>query len=151
MILDRRQVLSLSLAAGASAALGLAAWPARATPQAAQELIAQFTGGAEPLDGRITLSAPEVAENGNAVAVSFSVDSAMEGDDMVEAVMLVAEGNPNPDVATFHFTAMSGLAAASTRMRLAQTQTITAVARMADGSFHSASRQVEVTVGGCTG
>ena len=75
----------------------------------------------------------------------------MEGDDMVESVMLLAEGNPSPDVATFHFTALSGVAAATTRMRLAKTQNVIAVARMKDGSVYMDKKQVKVTIGGCGG
>lgn len=65
--------------------------------------------------------------------------------------MIVAEGNPNPGVATFHFSPMSGAAKASTRMRMAKTQNIIAVAAMSDGSFHSAQVAVKVTIGGCGG
>ena len=111
----------------------------------------EFTGGKTPETGKITLTAPEIAENGNTVPVSVSVESAMEGDDLVESVMIVADGNPNPAVATFHFTPMSGEAAATSRMRLAQTQNVIAVARMKDGSVFMDKKLVKVTIGGCGG
>mgnify|MGYP003716885267 CR=1 FL=1 len=116
-----------------------------------EDEIAAFTGGAEMADTGITLTAPEIAENGNTVPVSVSVESAMEGDDLVESVMIVADGNPNPAVATFHFTPMSGEAAATSRMRLAQTQNVIAVARMKDGSVFMDKKLVKVTIGGCGG
>jgi sulfur-oxidizing protein SoxY len=65
--------------------------------------------------------------------------------------MILAEGNPNPAVATFNFTAMSGTAEATTRMRLAKTQNVIAVARMANGSVYMDKKEVKVTIGGCGG
>jgi len=75
----------------------------------------------------------------------------MDGDDMVEEILVLASGNPNPGVATFKFSALSGEARASTRIRLAKTQDVVAVARMKDGSIKRASRAVKVTIGGCGG
>lgn len=148
MTITRRQILVLSLAASAATIAGL---PAYASEDEAQTLIEAFTGGVKPQQGRISLTLPEVAENGNTVPLSFAVESAMDGDDLVESVLIVADGNPRPDVATFHFSALSASAAATTRIRLAQSQTLTAVAKMKDGSFFIDSADVSVTVGGCTG
>lgn len=148
MAMTRRQALVVTL--GISAAT-MARMPAYASADEAEALVSEFTGGAEPQAGRIVLTVPEVADNGNAVPVSFEVESAMEGDDRVERVLIVADGNPRPEVATFHFTALSAAAAATTRIRLAQSQTLTAVAKMADGSFLVDRREISVTVGGCTG
>lgn len=149
MTITRRQTLALP--AGAAAVLLAGRLPAAAAADEARALLMEFTGGIVPQPGRIALSAPDIAENGNAVQISFSVDSAMAGDDRVESVLIVADGNPRPGVARFHFSQMSAAAAATTRIRLAQSQTLTAVARMSDGSFFADSRQVTVTVGGCTG
>ena len=91
------------------------------------------------------------AENGNTVPVSVNVESAMEGDDLVESIIIFADGNPSPAVATFHFTEMSGEALATTRMRLAKTQNVIAVAKMKDGSVFMDKKQVKVTIGGCGG
>ena len=151
MTITRRQALTLSAGAAAAFLSGGLAGLAHAGADEAEALLDAFTGGVAPEPGRIALTAPEVAENGNAVSIAFSVDSAMEGDDRVETVLVVADGNPRPDVARFHFTELSGAAAASTRIRLAQSQTVTAVAKMADGSFFVDRRQIQVTVGGCTG
>lgn len=75
----------------------------------------------------------------------------MTDDSYVESVTIFAEGNPNPEVATFHFTPMSGAAAATTRIRLAKTQNVIAVAKMSDGSTYSDRKEVKVTIGGCGG
>ncbi len=151
MKLDRRQVLSLTAGAAVLAVAGIRANPASAAAEETKKQVMEFTGGKEPSSGKITLKAPEIAENGNTVPISVSVESAMSGDDVVESVMILAEGNPNPDVATFHFTELSGEASATTRMRLAKTQNVIAVAKMKDGSVFSDTRQVKVTIGGCGG
>ena len=151
MKLTRRHALGLSAGAIAFAATGLRAVPASASVEDTEKRIMEFTGGKAPESGKITLDAPEIAENGNTVPVSVSVESAMSGDDLVESVMILAEGNPNPAVATFHFTALSGAATATTRMRLAKTQNVIAVARMKDGSVYMDKKEVKVTIGGCGG
>jgi sulfur-oxidizing protein SoxY len=151
MNLSRRQALALSVGAAAFVATGLRSGPVFADAAEAEKRIMEFTGGKTPEAGKITLTAPEIAENGNTVPVSVSVESAMAEGDMVDAVMIVAEGNPNPAVATFHFTAMSGAAATTTRIRLAKTQKVIAVAKLSDGSVFMDQKEVKVTIGGCGG
>jgi sulfur-oxidizing protein SoxY len=75
----------------------------------------------------------------------------MTEESYVESVMIVAEGNPNPEVITFNFSPLSGNADASTRMRLAKTQNVIAVARMNDGTVYTDTKNVKVTIGGCGG
>ena len=146
---------ALMLGAGFVAAAGLmgtsALVPAQASVEDANKMIDAFTGGAKPTAGRVTLGAPEIAENGNTVPISVSVESPMTEADYVVAVMIVAPANPNPGVATLRFSPMSGKAEASTRMRLAKTQDVIAVAQMSDGSFFMDTRSVKVTIGGCGG
>ena len=152
MDINRRQALALSAGAAVFAATGLAAAPALADAAATEAAIKEFTGGAIPDGpGKLTLDAPEIAENGNTVPISVSVESAMSGDDMVESVVILAEDNPNPGVITFNFTPMSGAAAATTRMRLAKTQNVVALAKMKDGTFYMDKKEVKVTIGGCGG
>ncbi|KAA0920300.1 thiosulfate oxidation carrier protein SoxY [Aquicoccus porphyridii] len=131
---------TLALGAGA---IALTALPLR-VGAAGEDAIAAFTGGADVSEGGITLDAPEIAENGNTVPVGVSADGA-------SAVMLLALGNPNPDVAVFNFGELAGSQTASTRIRLAGTQDVVAIAKMADGSFASATKNVKVTIGGCGG
>ncbi|MBU2993133.1 thiosulfate oxidation carrier protein SoxY [Octadecabacter sp. 1_MG-2023] len=106
--------------------------------------IAAFTGGADVGSEGITLVAPEIAENGNTVPVEVNAPGA-------EAIMILAAGNPTPAVGTFNFGPLAGSQFASTRIRLAGTQDVVAIARMPDGSFVQASQEVKVTIGGCGG
>jgi sulfur-oxidizing protein SoxY len=148
--LDRRQVLGVSAGALATAALGAAISPAVAANDSA-DLIKKFTGGKTPAEGKVKLDLPEIAENGNTVPLTVSVESPMTEQSYVSDVLIVADGNPNGGMVTFHFSPASGVAEANTRVRLAATQNITAVAKMNDGSFFTATRQVKVTIGGCGG
>ncbi len=107
-------------------------------------------GSASPA-GRVSLTLPAVAENGNAVPITVEVDSAFDGSDRVASIMVLADGNPRPEIATFHFTELSASAAVTTRIRLARTQSVIALAKMVDGSIFMDRKQVEVTIGGCTG
>lgn len=137
---------------GASALALFAVSPARAqTSNDAQELIRKFCDGKTPVEGRVRIDAPEIAENGNMVPMTVSVDSPMTAADHVKDVLVVATGNPRGGVCTFHFTQRSGVAEANTRIRLGETQDIVAVARMSDGSLFTGSRNVKVTIGGCGG
>ncbi len=146
--ITRRQALAIGGSAIITAAIGIK--PVMAANDS-QDLIKSFTGGKAAKEGRITLDLPEIAENGNTVPISLTVDSSMSKDDYVKRVIVVADGNPRGAVATFHFSPASGSAEASTRMRLAKTQNVIAVAEMSDGSFYTASKQVKVTIGGCGG
>ncbi len=138
MKLTRRDAIAFG--AGAVVIAGL---PVRAMA-AGDEEIAAFTGGADIADGGVTLNAPEIAENGNTVPIEVSADGAAE-------IMVLALGNPTPPVATFKFGPLAASHSASTRIRLAKTQDILAVAKMEDGSFAKASATVKVTIGGCGG
>ncbi len=146
--ITRRNALMFGAAGVASVSFGLSAFAKEMTTE---EAVASFVGGIEPSEMRIEIDAPEIAENGNSVPIEVSVESAMEGDDMVEEILVLASGNPNPGVATFRFSALSGEARASTRIRLAKTQDVVALARMKDGSIHRATRAIKVTIGGCGG
>jgi sulfur-oxidizing protein SoxY len=148
-IFNRRQVLALGAGAGA-ALCGGALGPALAAGEH-EDLIKKFTGGKTPTAGRVKLDLPEIAENGNTVPMTVSVDSPMTEQAYVSDVLIVADGNPRAGVVTFHFSPASGVAEANTRIRLAKTQNVIAVAKMNDGSFFTASKQVKVTIGGCGG
>ena len=144
----RRRLLGTAAAAAAVAFFG-AGGRALAAVEDLEKAIREFGDGAGPVAGTITLSVPEIAENGNGVPVAFAVESPMTERDHVESVMILATDNPSPRVATFHFTPRSGAARAATRMRLAGTQDVVAVARLSDGTLHRASANVQVTIGGC--
>ncbi len=151
MKMNRRTLLCNAVKLAVVGAVGANLSKAYASAEDAMKKIGEFAGGAAPTEGRISLKAPEIAENGNTVPISFEVDSPMTEDDFVESVMIVAEGNPLPGVATFHFSSASGTCRASTRMRLAKTQRVVAIAKMNDGSVFTDARDIKVTIGGCGG
>lgn len=138
MDFTRRETLALTGAAALTSVL-----PFRANA-AVDDAIANFTGGAAVGDAGVELTAPEIAENGNTVPISVSAPGAT-------AIMILAAGNPTPGVATFNFGPLAASQSASTRMRLAGTQDVIAIAKLADGSFARSSKTVKVTIGGCGG
>jgi sulfur-oxidizing protein SoxY len=146
--LSRRAALALGL--GTAAALA-GVERARATPSEADEAIANFTGGKAAEPGRIAIDLPEIAENGTAVPLTVKVESPMTASDRITDVMVVADGNPNPRVATFRFTPRSGRAEVATRIRLNATENVIVIARTGDGRFLTARKEVKVTIGGCGG
>lgn len=151
MNISRRTVLCSSAVAAATAFFGVAG-RAIASMEDVEKMVAEFGGGtAVEAGGPLQLVTPEIAENGNSVPVAFSVDSPMTDDDYIESVIIMAAGNPGPAVATFHFTPASGAASASTRMRLAKTQDVVAVAKTSTGKLFQVSNNVKVTIGGCGG
>lgn len=139
MNLTRRETLALGGAAALTFVL-----PFQANAAAVEDLINEFTGGAEVGDSGVELTAPEIAENGNTVPIEVSAPGA-------SAIMVLAAGNPTPPVATFKFGELAASQFASTRIRLAGTQDVIAIAKLADGSFARSSKTVKVTIGGCGG
>jgi sulfur-oxidizing protein SoxY len=125
---------------------------ALADAASAAAAIQKVTGGKTPASGKITFSGvPQIAENGNTVPVGFEVESPMSDSNYVKSVHIFADKNPRPDVGAFHFTPGCGVCKASTRMRMAKTQNVIAVAAMSDGSVFMAKTEVKVTIGGCGG
>lgn len=148
--LNRRQALAIGVGAATAAILGEPV-PLAFAANDYEELIKKFTGGKIPATGRVRIDVPEIAENGNTVPMTVLVESPMTPASYVTDVLVVADGNPRGGVVTFHYTPDSGVAEANTRIRLASTQFVIAVARMNDGSFFTAKKEVKVTIGGCGG
>ena len=123
--------------------------PAMATPEALQAAIANFTSGAVVGTGRVELQIAELVENGNAVPVTISVDSPMTAADHVKRIALFNERNPLPDVAVFELSPANGRAEVGTRMRLATSQSVVALAQLSDGSFWQHRVDVIVTLAAC--
>lgn len=134
------------LAAGAAV---IVAGPVLATPAEMAAAISAFTGGAAPKVGKVTLEVAMLVDNGNAVPITVRVDSPMTPTDYVAAIALFNERNPQTDVAKFSLGARSGRAEVSTRIRMATSQKLVAVARTSDGSFWSGSADVIVTLAAC--
>jgi len=139
--------------AGAAGGLGLGAviavTPAHATPQEMQDAIRKVVGSAPVTKGRVKLELPPLSENGNTVPLTVSVESAMTPADHVRAIHVFTELNPQPEVVTFRLGPRAGRARVSTRIRLANTQTVTAIGELSDGSFWSATAAVVVTLAAC--
>lgn len=145
--LTRRRVLLVLAAADAAGAAYAATGPRGEEPAAA--IVARLIGPATPRPGRIELRMPEVADSGNHVPLNLRVDSPMTDADHVRAIHVVAERNPRPWVASFQLGPRSGRAELEVRLRLRDSQTVTAFAQMSDGSWWTQSARVVVTVGAC--
>ncbi|WP_035714711.1 SoxY-related AACIE arm protein [Azorhizobium doebereinerae] len=143
--LRRRDVL-----AGAVAHLVVLALPLRAMARPdLQAAVRLFTGGADLREGRVHLDIAPLVENGNAVPLTVDVDSAMRPEDHVRRIGIFNEKNPLADVAIFQFYPKSGRARVSTRIRLATSQQVVAVAEMSDGTYWGVARGVVVTLAAC--
>ena len=129
--------------------------PGRSAPPPQSLLVARVaairrvTGGAAVSKGRVKLELPELVDNGNSVSLSVRVDSPMSASDYVKAIHVITEKNPQPDVVTFRLSPRCGRALVSTRMRLADTQTVLAICEMSDGTFWSGSADAVVTLAAC--
>jgi len=143
----RRAVLIGGLAGGLAATMEVER--ARATPEQMRAAIRNVVGAAPVREGRIELDVPPVVENGNTVSLVIAVDSPMTATDYVKTIHVFNEKNPQPNVIAVHLGPRAGKAKISTRFRLADTQTVTAIAEMSDGTFWSATAEVIVTLAAC--
>jgi len=122
---------------------------ARATPENMQSAIRQVAGDSAPRRGKVKLSIPPLVENGNSVEISVAVESPMTATDYVKSIHVFAEKNPQPNVISVYLGPRAGRARVTTRIRLADSQKVLAVAEMSDGSFWSDSAEVIVTLAAC--
>lgn len=141
----RRQVLS----AGAGLLAVALVRPARAAPSDMQAAIKALAGEAAIHSGKVRIEMSPLVENGNVVPVSVTVDSPMTRAEYVKTLALFNEKNPQPNVAVFHLGPRAGRASVSTRMRLATSQKVVALAELSDGTFWSDSVEVVVTLAAC--
>ena len=148
---SRRQFLGL---AGGAAVMGavplVTVRPADATPAMLAGAIRNVVGTAVVQTGRVKIDVPPLVENGNTVPMTVSVANPMTADDYVKSIHVFNEKNPQPNIGNFYLGQRAGRAQISTRIRLADTQKIVAIARLSDGSFWSASADVVVTLAACT-
>jgi sulfur-oxidizing protein SoxY len=112
--------------------------------------IQTVTGGAAVQSGKVKLDIPPLVENGNTVPMTVTVAHPMAPEDHVTSVHVFNEKNPQPNIANFHLSPQNGRAQVSTRIRLADSQKIVAIAKLSDASFWSASVDVVVTLAACT-
>jgi sulfur-oxidizing protein SoxY len=122
---------------------------AKASPVDMQEAIRKVTRGAPIQRGKVTLELPPLSENGHVVPLAVTVASPMTPAEHVRAIHIFTEKNPQPNVASFRLGPRAGRAAVSTRVRLADTQSVIAIAELSDGSFWSAAAHVVVTLAAC--
>jgi len=148
--LSRRKMLQAAGAlAGTGGFLRLAIRPAAATPEMMQEAVRNAVGEAPIKKGKVKIDLPPLVENGNSVPCTVSVDSPMTRADHVKAIHIFNEKNPQPNVISVQLGPRAGRAAFSTRIRLADTQTVTAIAEMSDGTCWSDDIYVIVTLAAC--
>jgi sulfur-oxidizing protein SoxY len=149
-VLDRRAFVLGASAVAAIMPFLAASGAAQGSPQTWEDALKRIVGDAQPIsNGKLMLDLPEIAENGNMVPITVSVDSPMTEQEHVKAIHVIATANPRPNVVTFRFTLLSGRASASSRMRLAGTQDVIGLAELSDGKFIMTRRPVKVTIGGC--
>ena len=150
--LSRRQVLSLGGTAIATAViLGLVPSGAEASPKKTKVRLAELTRGAKLQKGRVHITLPALTQDGKRTRIEVAVDSPMTETDYVKSLHILAERNTVPDIATYHFTPLSGKAGIATRIRVAKSQTIIVAAEMSDGSIYFTKARCKVArgAGGC--
>ncbi len=145
----RAFLASAASAAGAAAVTILPLGSAHATPEALAEAIREVAGGAPVRDGKVKLDLPPLIENGNTVPLTVSVDYPMTEEDFVKAIHVFNEKNPQPHVFSAVLTPRNGRATVGTRIKLADTQKVVAIAETSKGAFWSASAEVIVTIAAC--
>src|SRR5882672_8196698 len=143
----RREFFGL---AGGAAMLAVTLRPAEATPTMLSSAIRNVVGTATVQTGKVKLEIPPLVENGNTVPMTVSVASPMAPEDHVKSIHVFNEKNPQPNIGNFHLGPQAGRAQIATRIRLADSQKVVAIAKLSDGSFWSASVDVVVTLAACT-
>jgi sulfur-oxidizing protein SoxY len=148
----RRRFLKL---AGSTAAIGafpmlISVREVEATPEMMATAIRTVTGGAPVQIGKVKLDIPPLVENGNSVPMTVSVTSPMTPGDYVKSIHVFNEKNPQPNLGNFYLKPGAGRAQVSTRVRLADSQKIVAIAKLSDDSLWSVTAEVVVTLAACT-
>jgi sulfur-oxidizing protein SoxY len=147
---SRRDILQAAgMFAGGAVLVRLAIRPAKATPEMMQEAVRSVIGEAPVKKGKVKLDLPPLVENGNSVPCTVAVESPMTAADHVKAIHIFNEKNPQPNVISVRLGPRAGRAEFSTRIRLADTQTVTAIAELSDGTFWSDDIYVIVTLAAC--
>jgi sulfur-oxidizing protein SoxY len=147
----RRQFLTLAASAAVLGAVPvLTVRPAEATPAMLTTAIRNVVGEAAVRTGKVRLEIPPLVENGNTVPMTVSVESPMTAENHVKSIHVFNEKNPQANIGNFHIGPHAGRAQVSTRIRLADSQKVVAIARMSDDTFWSASADIVVTLAACT-
>jgi sulfur-oxidizing protein SoxY len=140
--------------AGSAAVIGVvpvvSLRPVAATPDTMAAAIRTVIGSAVVQTGKVKLDIPPLVENGNTVPMTVSVTSPMTANEYVKSIHVFNEKNPQPNIGNFYLGPRAGRAQVSTRIRLADSQKIMAIARLSDGSLWSVTAEVVVTLAACT-
>jgi sulfur-oxidizing protein SoxY len=147
-IRSRREILQAASALAGGGVL-LSIRPAAATPETMKDAVRAVIGEAPVKKGKVKLDLPPLVENGNSVPCTVAVESPMTAADHVKAIHIFNEKNPQPNVISVKLGPRAGRASFSTRIRLADSQTVTAIAELSDGSFWSGDIDVIVTLAAC--
>lgn len=147
----RRQFLNLAGGATVAGTIPIVTLrPLQATPAMFNTAIRNLVGEAQLRTGRVKLDIPPLVENGNTVPMTVGVTSPMTADDYVKSIHVFNEKNPQPNIGNFYFYPFSGRAQVSTRIRLADTQKVVAIARLSDDTFWQVAAEIVVTLAACT-
>ncbi|MHB0770554.1 SoxY-related AACIE arm protein [Bradyrhizobium sp. 5.13L] len=147
----RRQFLSLAGGVTVAGTIPIVTVrPIEATPAMLNTAIRNVVGEAQIRTGKVKLDIPPLVENGNTVPMTVSVASPMTADDHVKSIHVFNEKNPQPNIGNFYFGPSSGRAQVSTRIRLADTQKVVAIAHLSDDTFWQVAVDVVVTLAACT-
>ncbi|MBR1027825.1 SoxY-related AACIE arm protein [Bradyrhizobium liaoningense] len=147
----RRQFLSIAGGATVAGTIPIVTLrPLEATPAMLSTAIRNVVGEAQIRTGKVKLDIPPLVENGNTVPMKVSVASPMTANDYVKSIHVFNEKNPQPNIGNFHLNPSSGRAQVSTRIRLADTQKVVAIARMSDDTFWQVAADIVVTLAACT-
>jgi sulfur-oxidizing protein SoxY len=146
----RRRFLALSAATIGALPVAIRVRPVEATPETMATAIRAVTNGATVQTGKVKLDIPPLVENGNSVPMTVSVTSPMTANDYVKSIHVFNEKNPQPNLGNFYLGPRAGRAQISTRVRLADSQKIIAIAKLSDGSLWSTTADVVVTLAACT-
>ena len=144
----RRRFLGLAATAGTIPIVTLR--PLEATPAMLSMAIRNVVGEAQLRTGKVRLDIPPLVENGNTVPMTVSVTSPMTATDYVKSIHVFNEKNPQPNIGNFYIGPYAGRAQVGTRIRLADSQKVVAIARLSDDSFWTVAADVVVTLAACT-
>ncbi|HZQ61657.1 MAG TPA: thiosulfate oxidation carrier protein SoxY [Casimicrobiaceae bacterium] len=132
-------------------ALALVPWlPARAAEDVPDiPALKPMLGGRDVRWEKLKLTLPRLADNGFAVPMKLAMDGPFAPGPTVRTIHLFSETNPVPDMAAFEYPVPVERIEIDSRIRLAGTQHIVAVATMSDGTLYGAATEVVVTLAGC--
>jgi sulfur-oxidizing protein SoxY len=145
----RRFLIRTAELAGGLALVSVLPGGASATPETMTAAIKKVVGDKPVRKGKVTLDVPPLVENGNSVSLEVTVESPMSLDDHVKAIHIFNEKNPLPNVISARLGPRAGKAFLATRIRLADSQKLIAIAELGDGTFWSDQVDVIVTIAAC--